>query len=216
MTGPVEPDPGAAADAGDRSLAALNAYVSEHAGKYTDEAIRDALVKAGYPPEDVRTALANAGSHLVFQSAAPRAVRTILMAYVAVFALLSAGMLVNGRPAGYLMPNAAGGIGILAGTMVFAFVVSLIWVASRRVFAILVALAIGGFAALGLGPGVRINAFNVVPIVLAVVVVIFVLRLPRTAGARPETLGVLLAVPIILLVGVAGACLATGMPIPGM
>ena len=208
--------PSPAPDAGSRSPADLEAYVAANAGRYTDEALTDRLVAAGYPADDVRLALAGAASHLRPQRARPRAFRAVLVAYVAVFAILSLGMLLNGRPAGYLMPDAEGGIGILAMSLGAAFVASLIWVASRRLFVILilVGFALYGLTAITQGGGSILVALAAIVLGLGGTVVL--LRRQTDAGPRRETeLSLLLALPVILLRGVAGICVASGLPIPG-
>ena len=208
--------PSAAADAASRSHAELDAYVAAHAGRYTDEALIDTLVAAGYPADDVRLALAGAASQHGPQRARPRAFRTVVVAYVAVFALLSVGMLLNGRPAGYLMPDAGGGIGILAMSLGAAFVASLIWLASRRLFVILilVGFALYGLAAITQGGGSILVALAAIGLGLGGTVVL--LRRQTDAGPRRQTeLSLLLALPVILLLGVAGICVASGLPIPG-
>jgi hypothetical protein len=188
----------------------LEAYVRDNRGAYTDEALYDALVRAGHPPEAARAALA-AASGGDARPVAPRAVATILGLYVGTFALLSVGMLLNGRPRGYLMPDANSGILILAMSLAIAFGASLIWVASRRAFWIIVLLGIGlsfvtpGFR--GLGPFL---------IAIPIGVLIWFVTRPKGFSLRAGTsLAVLLAVPVVLLLGVAGICLVSGLPLPG-
>jgi hypothetical protein len=195
----------------------LNAYVAENAGKYTDEAMYEALVKAGHPPDDVRAAIASASSHLRPQTAAPRAIRAIVIAYIAVFALLSVGMLLNTRAtSGPLMPTALGGIGILAASLFAAFLASLVWLASRRIFIFLILLMIGGYGLGALAQSADTVPVGIVTLVLVAGGVILVFRTPKSLTGRGETaLAVLMAVPILLLLGVAGICVASGLPIPG-
>ena len=193
----------------------LDAYVAANAGRYTDDVLYQTLVAAGYPAADVRAALARASAGHRPQRTGPRAVRTILVAYVAVFALLSVGMLLNSRPAGYLMPSGAGGIPILAGALGFAFVVSLVWVGSRRLFAMLVLAVVGLYAVAALSGGGGGLVMGLVLAGLAVGGVVVILRAkPVDAGHEPA-LALLLVVPILLLLGVGGICVASGLPIPG-
>ena len=197
------------------SQTALETYVAANAGRYTEEALYSTLVAAGYPADDVRVALASAAANLLPRRTRPRAVQTILIAYVVVFAVLSAGMLLNHRTGGYLMPNAGGGIAILATSLGVCFVASLIWVASRRLFVILllIFIALYGFGALTRGSG---SLFSLVIVAFAVGGVVVLLRRPRPAGAvgEPE-LALLLVLPLLFLLGVAGICVASGLPIPG-
>ena len=194
--------------------AELDAYVAANAGRFTDDVLYSTLVAAGHPPEDVRLALASASSHLRLQSAAPQAVRRILMAYVAVFALLSAGMLLNGRPAGYLMPSPEAGIQILAWSLGVTLVASLIWVASRRFFGV---LALALVVAYGLGARSASGWLSLVGLVTVLVIGgVVLLRQPRRVVIGGEaSLALLLAVPILMLVVVAGICVVSGLPIPG-
>ena len=208
--------PSAAAEAGSRSRPALEAYVAANAGKYTDEALLDTLVAAGYPLADVRTALAGAASHLRPQRTGPRAFRAVILAYAVVFTLLSAGMLLNSRSRGYLMPDPEGGIRILALALGVAFVASLIWVASRRLFVILILLGIALYGLTAITQGGDSIVVALAAIVLGLGGTIALLRRPPEAGTRRQTeLSLLLALPVILLLGVGGICVASGLPIPG-
>lgn len=208
--------PSATPEAGSRSLADLEAYVAANAGRYTDEALHDTLVAAGYPAADVRAALAGAASHLRPQRTGPRALRAVIIAYAVVFALLSAGMLLNGRSPAYLMPDAEGGIGILALSLGVAFVASLIWMASRRLFVILILLGIALYGLTGITQGGDGIVVALAAIVLGLGGTVVLLRRPPDAGTRRETeISLLLALPVILLLGVAGICVASGLPIPG-
>lgn len=209
---PSSPSP----DATPTSPNALDAYVAANAARYTEEALYSTLVAAGYPADDVRAALANAAANLRPQRTGTRAVRTILVGYVAVFALLSAGMLLNHRSGGPLMPNAEGGIGILAMSLGVCFAASLIWVASRRLFVIifLIFIALYGAGALTSGGGSSVISLIIVAFAIGGVVVLLRRPQPARVVGEPE-LGLLLLLPVILLLGVAGICVASGLPIPG-
>ena len=187
--------------------------MTANAGRFTDEALYSALVAAGHSPEAVRSALARASSQLRPRSAAPQAIRRILVAYIAVFALLAAGMLLNDRPRGYLMPSAEGGIQLLAGSLGFALVASLIWVASRPFFgvfilALIVAYALGATTASG-----WLALIGLVTVLIIGGVVIR--RQPRPPVINQVSLALLLAIPLLMLFVVAGICVASGLPIPG-
>ena len=195
------------------AIADLDAYVAANAGRFTDEVLYSTLVAAGHSPEDVRAALASASARLRPRSAAPQAVLRILLSYGAVFALLSAGMLLNGRPAGYLMPDTGEGIRILAISLGVALVASLIWVASRRFFA-LGALAL--FVAYVLGATVGSGLLALLSLVAVLVVGgVVLVRQPRVSGIGQASLALLLAIPLLMLLVVGGICLASGLPIPG-
>jgi hypothetical protein len=194
--------------------AELDAYVAANAGRYTDDVLYSTLVAAGHRPEDVRSALASASSDLRPKSAAPQAVRRILVAYVAVFALLSTGMLLNGRPAGYLMPTPDAGIQILAWSLGVTLVASLVWVASRRFFGVLVLALVVAYA---LGAASQSGWLSLIGLVtVSVVGGVVLLRQPRRVGIGGEaSLALLLAIPVLMLLAVAGICVASGLPIPG-
>ena len=210
---PVAPDTGSAGQAD------LDAYVTANVGRFTDDALYAALVAAGHSSDNARAALAREQT-LRPERAAPRARRTILIAYFGVFALLSIGMLLNGRGRGYLMPDAAGGIALLAGSLGVALVASLVWVASRQLFALFVLLLIVAYALLAITSGA-----GGLPLSLLIVLVIgggFVFLARRRGagisgggGAVQTDIAVLLLLPMLLLIAIAGICLASGMPIPG-
>jgi hypothetical protein len=207
---PAGPDVGS--DSG--ASADLDSYVAANAGRFTDDVLYSTLVAAGHSPDDVRAALASASARLRPQSASPQAVRRILVAYVAVFALLSVGMLLNNRPPGYLSPTAWGGIQILAGSLGFAAVASLIWVASRPFFGVLILALIVAYALGASSAGGWLSLIGLVTVLVIGGVVIR--RQPRQPGVGAEaSLALLLAVPMLMLFVVAGICVASGLPIPG-
>ena len=191
----------------------LDAYVAANAGRFTDDVLYSTLVAAGHSPEAVRSALTSASASFRPRSAAPQAVLRILLSYGAVFALLSVGMLLNRRPAGYLMPDAEEGIRILAVSLGVALVASVIWVGSRRFFA-LGALAL--FVAYVLGASTGIGLLALLSLVAVLVVGgVALMRRPKVSGAAEASLALLLAIPLLMLLVVGGICLASGLPIPG-
>jgi len=216
--GPASPP--ATPEAGPASRADLDAYLAANSGRFTDEALYATLVAAGHAPDDVRAGLKRAWA-LRRESPTQRARRTILIAYFGVFAVLSIGMLLNGRGRGYLMPDAAGGIALLAGSLGVALVASFVWVASRRLFGLLILLLVVAYGVSALASGA-----GAVPLSLLIVLVFgggLVLLGRRkgsgiagVGGGGVETdIGVLLVLPLLLLIGIAGLCLASGLPIPG-
>jgi hypothetical protein len=190
----------------------LQAYVDANAGRFTDEALTAELLRAGYDPEAIRAALAHAVSRGVGTAPTGRAVTTILAAYVVTFAILSLGMLVNaGRSLGEFMPDAAGGIAILGSSLGVAFLASLVWVASRRLFAIGAAVILGLAGVGALSSGIA----GLVMLGIAIGIGVVALRTPAPAAMRtPADLGLLLVVPVLLLLVVGGICVASGLPIP--
>ena len=191
----------------------LKAYVDANAGRFTDEAITAELTRAGYAAEDIRAALAE-GRRPAVAPPTRRAVVTILAAYGVTFALLSLGMLVNTYRVQY-GPDAIGGIMVLAGSLGFALLLSFAWVGSRRVAGLILAAFLGfvGVGWLSTTGGGDLIGFVILGIAIGLAVLAF-RRGPAPTTRSTATFGVLLSVPVILLVIVAGLCIATGMPIP--
>lgn len=213
------PDPGTPGEGSQNTAANLKAYVDANAGRFTDETITAELTRAGYAAEDVRTALADGASRGLEAPPTGRAVRTILAAYVATFAILSLGMLTNsGRSFGQYMPDSTVGIAILGGGLGVALVASLIWVASRRGFAIVIALFIGVFGVSAVGSVGAVGSGSLAGVVLLAIAIgigVLVLRAkPAPNGRSTVTFGLLLAIPVLLLLVVGGICVASGLPIP--
>jgi len=193
----------------------LKAYVAANAGTFTDEAITAALLRAGYPADDIRVALAESSKHLRPNRAAPKAVRAILIAYVATFLVLSAGMLLNsGRLSGEFMPSGMGGIAILAVSLVVVFGLSMIWVASRRAFLILILVLLVGPGISSVGGGGASTTLGLAILVVALGGIAFLALRRGTPGGGQTAIAVLLAVPILLLLVVAGICVGSGLPFP--
>ena len=207
------PGPGAPAEGAPTTTANLQAYVDANAGRFTDAAITAELTRAGYAPDAIRAALADAAQRGISTPQTRRAVRTILAAYGITFAVLSLGMLVNmGKPFGNYMPDSAGGIVILAASLGVALAASLFWVASRRGFAMVIALGIGvtGFATLISG-----NISGALALTLAIVIGVLIARTSTPPSERTNaSLSLLLVVPVIFLLVVGGICVASGLPIP--
>lgn len=191
----------------------LKTYVEANYGRFTDEAMTGELLRAGYAPDDIRAAIQETARG----SVAPprrRAVGVILIAYAATFAILSLGMLANAyRPDRSYAPDAAGGIVVLAGSLGFALLLSLMWVGSRRLAGLLLALLLGLYGMGLLTGGNTLAGLIVIGIALGLVALVL-RRSPAPSRRSAATLGALLSVPVILLVIVAGLCVATGLPIP--
>ena len=191
----------------------LKAYVDANYGRFTDEAITGELLRAGYAPDDIRVAIQEAAR----SSVAPptrRAIGVILTAYAVTFAILSLGMLANTyRGGGCCAPDAAGGIIILAGSLGFALLISLMWVGSRRLAGVLFAILLGFYGMALLTGGSTLAGLVVIGIAVGLIALVL-RRNPAPRRRSAATLGALLSVPVILLVIVAGLCVATGLPIP--
>lgn len=218
MTPNVPPEGTPAAAAANPAIAAANlaVYVNANAGTFTDEALTGELIRAGYAAADIRSALAAARARNRSRPSS-RAVRAILAAYGGTFVLLSAGMLVNhGTAGGAFVPTGPAGIAILAVSLLVALGLSAVWLASRRAFAIIALVVIALYALNGFsagGAGITVSA--VIEIACLGGVVLLLRR--RSVGPRGQTaLGVLLAIPVLLLLVVAGICVASGLPIPAV
>lgn len=141
----------------------LALYLEANRRKFTDEALAAKALEAGYSQDEINRATEQLRS---VESATPvrkRARQVVLAAYLATYAALVAGMLLNPSTYG----AAPIGIGVLTAVLGVALAIALALVRSAR---------------------------------------------PR--AATQLALAGVLAVPVILLVVVAGLCVATGLPIP--
>jgi hypothetical protein len=189
---------------------ALEQYFRENLGSTTETVLKEAARAAGHAQAAIDAAW-NA-ANLQAPSVGGRATQAILAAYGATFALLSLGMLLNSSSSrGEFMPDGPAGILILAISLGVTFVASMLWIASRRAFWSIVALVaiLAGFPSLGYSP---VQGIAVVAGAVGILWVVW-RRDWRDLGTRAD-IGVLLVVPILLLIGVAGICLASGLPFP--
>jgi hypothetical protein len=163
---PAEPPPSTTTSSRADQVSALAAYLAANHGRFTDEALDQAALDAGYPKDVLAEARAARGADPAV-AIRQRARRWVLAAYGITFLLLLVGMFAN---------PAAGRYG---GSVIGAIVLTL---------TLGLALAIALFA-------VRRSR-------------------PSTAGTGAMVMTGILAIPVILLVVVAGLCVATGLPIP--
>ena len=109
------------------------------------------------------------------------------------------------------MPDAGGGIMLLAISLGVAFLASLVWIASRRAFWTIVALLLlpGALSALSSSP------LWAIALLAGAGALIWAVWRPgaRDVGTRAD-MAVLLVIPVLLLLGVAGTCLVSGLPLP--
>ena len=199
----------------------LAQYFLANQGSFTEEALVAAARRNGYSDDTIQAALAESRAAQSTGPTRSRAVKAIAIAYLVVYALLDVGMLLNRRPTGQFTPDAGGGILILSISLGVAFAASMVWVASRWVFGLLF------FAGMALASIPGVQSFLAYPaytspiafatLGIAIAGLVWLVWLRRTG--RPATGGsaleVLLAVPILLLLGVGGICVASGLPIPG-
>ena len=167
------------------------------AAGHTEEAIQQAwiAVKGGLPPPR-----------------GGRAARYVLMAYGITFGILSLLMLLfSSGNRGEFIPTGAGGIAVLAGALLACLVASAIWIGSRRAFWSIVAL----LAIPAVLSAISSSPIWAVALAVGIAALLWFEWRPgsRDVGPRAD-LSVLLVVPILLLLGVAGACLASGLPLP--
>jgi hypothetical protein len=146
-----------------RGKGVLYAYLERNRGKFTDEALTEAVLKEGYSQEEVTAAFAELARAEGAKPVRARARQIVLAAYAITFAVLVFGMLTSS----YAMGSGFIGSIILAVTMGLALGISLLVVRRSKGH---------GFA------------------------------------SGPMVLTGMLVVPVILLVIVAGLCLATGLP----
>jgi hypothetical protein len=191
----------------------LEAYIRANRATFTEEALRREALAAGYPAADVDATLV-ATREVVPPVSGTRAARNIFIAYLATYLLLVAGMLVNPAISGGSSFIDVRGLGIVILSMALGagFVGSLIWVASRRGFFLVlgVALAIYGVASLRNDP-LSGAVFAIGGGLLALIA----LRL-RRGGRAPSSpsMEVLVSMPLLILVAIGGTCLVSGLPIP--
>jgi drug/metabolite transporter (DMT)-like permease len=205
---PRTPDPATPPDA-------LDAYIRENHLRYSEAALREAALAAGNSPEAVEAALARYRAVPDRVRAERRAARQLLIAYVAVFGVLTAGMLIHmltsadDAYAGFEVV----GIGVLAFTLFLGYALSSVWLSNRRTAVFVLGLIIGlvGLVSTSSG-GFLAVVLLVVGVAMVGAAVAFGHRLAEGFGALPI---VLYSVPLLMLLAIGGTCVATGLPVPG-
>jgi hypothetical protein len=204
---PTGDDPTPPAAAGPDSL---EQYFRENQGRITEDALAERARAAGHTDAAIAAALES--TRALPPAAGGRAVRAIIVSYGIVFAVLSLAMLANSSQSrGEFMPDGRGGIFILAISLGVAGLASLVWVASRRAFWSILSVPafVAGLSALGSSP-----IWGLALIGGSIGVLWLMWRSDwRDVGTRAD-IGVLLLVPMLLLLGVGGICLASGLPLP--
>jgi hypothetical protein len=193
----------------------LEAYIAANYHRYSEAAIRQSALAAGNDPRAVDALLDRYRGHPAPPGAGKRAARYLVYGYVAVFAVLTVGMIINslGLVGGGLGGAALTGIVVLAVTLGVGYGLSMIWVSSRRLGLVIV----GGIAALwGLGSlsfgGIGALLLFGAGLVAVVGAILFSNRVGRDVST---SMPVLLSIPLLILLAIGGACVATGFPIPG-
>jgi hypothetical protein len=203
----------------------LESYIRDNRAAFTEDTLRSQALAAGHPPEAIEAALAATRDTGAAVSRG-RLVRNLFLAYLAVYLVLDALMLINpaNTTGGFLGDTRAIGIVILSMTLGAAFVASLVWVASRRLFIGLIGAAIAISSLTSLPGSIMVESpllASVARIVVTLLIVaagvglaIAAARVGRTTVPASPSTELLMVVPILLLLAVGGACVASGLPIP--
>jgi hypothetical protein len=203
----------------------LETYIRENRAAFTEAALRRQALAAGHPPEAIEAALTATrdASRPVDRG---RVVRNLFLAYLAVYLVLDVLMLVNPAnvTSGLLGDARAIGIIFLSVALGGAFVASLVWVASRRLFIGLVGGGIAISSLSSLATNLRGDlplAANVVGVAITLLIAgagvalaVAAARVGRTPAPAAPSSELLIVVPILLLLAVGGTCVASGLPIP--
>ena len=210
MTEPQNPEPATSTPMAAGGAGGLDDYFRQNASSVTEDALTAQAKAAGHSDEAIQEAWARVRGELV-PSQGGRAVRNVFIAYIVTFGILSLLMLVfSSSNRGEFMPTGLGGAAILGAALGAAFVASLVWIASRRVFWLLVTLLSipAVLSSLSYSPGTIIWA-----LVPGAITVALWRSSRRDPGTRTD-LAILMSLPILLLIGVAGTCIVSGAPFP--
>ena len=201
---------------GEPRASALEVYVREHRASYTEDALRQQALAAGHPAAAIEAALL-ATRQVSKPSHGRRATRNTFLAYLGVYLVLDVGMVLNpSNNTGGFFGNTTGlGILILSVTLGAGFVGSLVWIASRRLFAILAGICIVFIGLLMVASNLLLGA---VTGGAGALLVVAALRYGHgsagTAAGPSPSMQLLVSIPILFLLAVGGICLASGLPIP--
>ncbi|MCI0344218.1 MAG: hypothetical protein L0221_02080, partial [Chloroflexi bacterium] len=174
---------------------------------------RAAAIAAGHAPADVDAALA-ATRAFVHPIDRGTIVRNVFVAYLAVYLILDLLMLINpaNRSGGFLGDVSGIGIVILSLALGAGFVASLIWIANPRAFWLIAGVVI---AAYGVGAIAWSPLIALVSVGIGGALAVAAVKVGRAgAPGRTPSRELLLLMPILILVGVGGACVVSGLPIP--
>ena len=216
MTDPSAPDPKEATQPTEAPLpgeSPIDAYVRQNHLRYSEAAMRQALLAAGNPPDAVDRALARYRGDSGSVGAGRRTAKLLLVIYLAAFALLSVAMIANvDAQSGQFYGSALLAVIVWAIVVAGGYGLSMIWVASRRIGLLLAGLVVGfiGLSLLG-GGGIAGVALIVAGLAMVSAVVAFGERIDTGLSTSAP---VLLSVPLLILLALGGACVATGLPIP--
>jgi hypothetical protein len=191
----------------------LEGYLRANRATVTEDALRRAALSAGHSPEAVDAAL-TATRDVAAPASGGSVVRRIFLSYLAVYLILDVLMLVNpaNKQSGFLGDASGIGIVILSVALGGGFLASLIWIASRQAFWLLVGvgIALAGLSALANSP---IAAIVGVGIGGALALASLTYGRGRSAPSAASA-ELLVSMPLLILLVIGGACVATGLPIP--
>lgn len=191
----------------------LEAYMRANRAALTEEALRRAALAAGHTPEAVAAALTATRDQSV-PPATGAVVRRVFVIYLAVYVILDVLMLVNpaNQGSGFLGDARALGIVILSVALGAGFIASLVWIANRRAFWFMIGLLL---AVSGLTSMANNGVAGIVSLVAGGVLIGLTVLLARRGGSTSTpSRELLLSMPLLILLVVGGACVASGLPIP--
>jgi hypothetical protein len=199
----------------------LETYIRVNRAAFTEDVLRRQALAAGHAPEAVEAALAATRPARGFADRG-RVARNLFAVYLAVYLILDVLMLINpanNRGSGFLGDIRGIGIVFLSMALGAAFVASLIWVASRRLFIGLVGIGIAVtslttvVSALGAGATVGV-VLAIAGIGVGAAVAFAAARVARSGAPASPSVELLMVMPILLLLAVGGSCVLSGLPIP--
>jgi len=185
----------------------LEAYIRENRGAVTEDALRAAAIAAGHPPEAVDAAL------VATRPTRPpvdrrRITRVVFAAYLVVFGVLAILMSANADQSG-MEGYQSLAIMVLAGALFVGFLFASSWIAGSRLPMIVLGL---GIALFGLGNLSGLAAGGLLAAGFGLILVFAAASYGERIRMGPST-ELLMIVPLLLLLAIGGACLATGLPL---
>jgi len=199
----------------DASAGSLDAYMAKNRARFTEDALRRAALDAGNPHEAVDAAIARTRP-LERAGGRARVSRNLFLAYLAVYLVLDALMLINpnnGRDS--FVDARVVGIVFLSISLGLSYIASLVWIASRRLFWGILGLLVAASGAVTLNSSSASLPLGLVLLVAGGSLMAAVEILRRRGSPAPASTGVLLSMPLLLLLAVGGACVASGLPLNG-
>ena len=211
------PAPPSSTPAAPNEESELEGYFRANRATVTEAALRHAAIEAGHDPAVVDATIAATRERPPGDRGV--ATRRVFIAYLAVWLVLDALMLINpaNTSSGFIDARGAG-ILILSVALGAAFLVSLVWIGNRRLFGLLLGLGFIGYGAFAILPAIQYGASTLFPGLVAAVVGVVILavtvRSPRTSSPSTTSMELLMVVPLLILLVIGGICVASGLPIP--